>query len=53
MAYDGEAPPERVTFFSLDTCIRKGSDFTSLSILKGREICHLGLLKDPIGLTDE
>ena len=28
----GEAPPERVTFFrSLDTCIRKGSDFTSLS----------------------
>ena len=38
---------------SRNSCIRKGSDFTSLSILKGREICHLGLLKGPIGLIDE
>ena len=36
-----------------NSCIRKGSDFTSLSILKGREICYLGLLKGPIGLIDE
>ena len=38
---------------SRNSCIRKGGDFTSLSILKGREICHLGLLKGPIGLIDE
>ena len=38
---------------SRNSCIKKGSDFTSWSILKGREICHLGLLKGPIGLIDE
>ena len=38
---------------SRNGCIRKDSDFTSLSILKGGEICHLGLLKGPIGLIDE
>ena len=49
-----EAPPQRVTFFRLSIqCIRKGSNFNGLSILKGREICHLGLLKGPIGLIDE
>ena len=38
---------------SRNSCIRKGSDFTSWNILKGREICHLGLLKGPIELIDE
>ena len=38
---------------SRNICIRKGNDFASWSILKGREICHLGLLKGPIGLIDE
>ena len=38
---------------SWNSCIRKGSNFTSWTILKGREICHLGLLKGPIGLIDE
>ena len=38
---------------SRNICIRKGNDFASCSILKGREICHLGLLKGPIGLIDE
>ena len=28
-------------------------DFSSWSIYKGREICRLGLLKGPKGLTDE
>ena len=36
-----------------NSCIRKGGDFTSWSILKGREICRLGLLKGPVGLIDE
>ena len=47
----------RVNIFSdnlsRNSCIRKGSDFTSWSILKSRETCHLGLLKGPIGLIDE
>ena len=39
---------------SRNSCIRKGSaDFTSWNILKGGEICRLGLLKGPIGLIDE
>ena len=33
---------------SRNICIRKRNDFASWSILKGREICHLGLLKGPI-----
>ena len=36
-----------------NSCIRKGGDFTSWSILKGREIYRLGLLKGPVGLIDE
>ena len=43
----------RVHIFFRNSCIRKGSDFTIWSILKDREICHLGLLKGPIGLIDE
>ena len=35
---------------SRNSCIKKGSDFTSWSILKGGKICHLGLLN---GLIDE
>ena len=38
---------------SRNSCIKKGSDFTSWSILKGGKICHLGLLNGPIGLIDE
>ena len=38
---------------SRNSCIKKGSDFTSWGILKGGKICHLGLLNGPIGLTDE
>ena len=30
----------------------KDGDFTSWGIWKGREICHLGLLKGEKGLTD-
>ena len=33
--------------------IRNGRDFSSWSIYKGGEICRLGLLKGPKGLTDE
>ena len=33
--------------------IWKDRDFTRSSIRKGREICHLGLWKDPKGRTDE
>ena len=38
---------------SRNSCIRKSRDVISWSILKGREICHLGLLNGPIGLIDE
>ena len=31
----------------------KGRDLTTCYISKGREICHLGLLKGPKGLTDD
>ena len=33
--------------------VRKGYLFQASGIRKGREICHLGLLKGPKGLTDE
>ena len=43
--YDGKqgaASPERGIFFRLQV-YERARDFTSGSILKGREICHLGL----------
>ena len=43
--YDGQygaALPERGIFFRLQV-YERARDFTSGSILKGREICHLGL----------
>ena len=33
--------------------ILEGRDLTTCYISKGREICHLGLLKGPKGLTDD
>ena len=38
----GAASPERGIFFRLQV-YERARDFTSGSILKGREICHLGL----------
>ena len=37
----GEAPPELGTFFSM----RKGRDYTSWGIWKGRGICYFGRQK--------
>ena len=49
----GEALPERGTYLFQASGIWKGKDFTSWSIQKGREVCHLGLWKSSKGLTDE
>ena len=46
MAYAGGSTRKGyVSFWSLPSGIWKGRDFTSWSILNGREICHLGLWK--------
>ena len=41
----GRLHSKGVFFWSLPSGIWKGRDFTSWSILNGREICHLGLWK--------
>ena len=48
-----EAPPERGVFFRLQVSMKGHRGFSSWSISKGREICHLGLGKGPKWLTDE
>ena len=45
--------PARNGYLFKASGIWKGKDFTLSSIQKGREICRLGLLKSPKGLTDE
>ena len=53
--YDGryaEAPSERGTFLGSKTGIWNDTDFTSWSVWKGREFCHLGPEKDPKGIRD-
>ena len=49
----GEAPLESGTFSRLQVYESEGKDFTSWSIWKDGEICHLGLWKSPKGPTDE
>ena len=48
-----EAPPERGTFFSLQLYEREGILLVEVYIWRGREICHLGMLKGPKDQTDE
>ena len=43
----------RKGYLSQASGIWKGRGFSSWSIKKGREICHLGLWKGPIGLKNE
>ena len=49
--YTGRLRPKGVSFSGFRFMRRR--DFISWSIYKGREICHLGLWKDPKGVTDE
>ena len=53
--YDGIywGAPARKGYLFQASGIWKDGDFTSWSISKGREICHLGMWKGPKGLKDE
>ena len=51
MPFPGGPRPKGYLFQASGIC--KDRDFTSWSIEKSREICHLGLWKGPKGGTDE
>ena len=53
MAYTGRLRPKGVPLSVFRYMKGYRRVFTSRSIGKGREICHLGLREDPKGLTDE